>query len=374
MLGETFATCTRDLNSEEKQALDRLVRDQVSARGLDPTSPPVRSVLEAMQNQTDKHREGRTKLFSLSDTELRRALRKRGQALDFLLHRYRYKTLPLAETPPPLPVIVYIEPTSVCNIRCTMCFQTDEELSKKIRGFMSFDLFSSIIDEVSKDISAVVFASRGEPFLHQQLPDMVRYCKAAGMLDIKINTNGTIYKEEYIKRLLQEGPDLLVFSIDSAVPEVFNDIRKGADFDKVVQNLRKTVELRESLGAHDTTVRVSMVEVRKDQAIEESKEFFLQIADEVSVKPVVDRLYIYNMELVPVTKRCQALWERVYIWYDGTVNPCDEDYLSNLKLGKLGGTTSLREIWNSATANRYREFHGSGKKNCLSPCDRCQGI
>ena len=67
---------------------------------------------------------------------------------------------------------------------------------------------------------------------------------------------------------------------------------------------------------------------------------------------------------------CHILWEKMYIWYDGTCNPCDEDYKSELKMGSFE-TKSLRELWNSEEYQTLRKSHLSGKRNTCFPCDRC---
>ena len=32
---------------------------------------------------------------------------------------------------------------------------------------------------------------------------------------------------------------------------------------------------------------------------------------------------------------CSHLWERLYVWHDGVINPCDEDYKSYLTPGNF---------------------------------------
>ena len=67
---------------------------------------------------------------------------------------------------------------------------------------------------------------------------------------------------------------------------------------------------------------------------------------------------------------CNYLWERMYIWYDGKVNPCDADYKSKLSYGNVNNN-SIKEVWNSNEYNNFKETHLKGLRNSLIPCDRC---
>ena len=63
------------------------------------------------------------------------------------------------------PACVQLEPTSVCNFRCIMCYQSDKTFSEKKHGFMGsmeMDLFKKIVDEIEGKVESVTFASRGD--------------------------------------------------------------------------------------------------------------------------------------------------------------------------------------------------------------------
>ena len=49
--------------------------------------------------------------------------------------------------------------------------------------------------------------------------------------------------------------------------------------------------------------------------------------------------YLLNAKNVENLGPCGLPFERLYIWYDGTTNPCDADYKSYLSPGKIGDYT-----------------------------------
>src|SRR5262249_18038289 len=89
------------------------------------------------------------------------------------------------------PVCLYLEVTNRCNLLCTTCPATYEELEP--RADMSWGLFTSIVDQVP-DLARAVLHGVGEPMLVANLPRMVGYLKERGVY-VLFNTNGTVLSE-----------------------------------------------------------------------------------------------------------------------------------------------------------------------------------
>lgn len=341
-------------------------------------------VLAYLANDDEHDSEGRDLGFdkqSFSRTELRVAASLPPERrMAYLRYRYRYNEEPRRRVESAMPIILAVEPTSVCNIRCVMCFQMDKELSgrREMRGFMSLGLYRQIIDEAAaKNVGGLVLASRGEPLLHKDIGQFVRIAKDAGIVDVKLNTNATKLSETRSRELLAAGLDTLVFSVDSAVKEQFEKIRIGAKFDKIVTNIERFNQIRaEEFPDSRTRTRISMVLVDRNQDSDEALTFWRSLVDEFAVRWAIPRLEIYSLEARAESRPCSLLWERLYVWWDGTVNTCDEDYLSRLAIGQLveGGNVTIEELWRSDRMRRYRELHGTGQKNAMSPCQSCPGF
>ena len=67
----------------------------------------------------------------------------------YLIYRYKYRVFSKEKRVGEFPPCLQIEPTSVCNFRCIMCYQSDKSFSNKSKGFMSnmsLDLYKKVID------------------------------------------------------------------------------------------------------------------------------------------------------------------------------------------------------------------------------------
>ena len=113
------------------------------------------------------------------------------------------------------PVCLYLETTNRCNLLCTTCPRTFEELEPP--ADMSWQLFCSIVDQIP-NLSRAVLHGVGEPMLVKSLPRMVRYLKDRGTY-VLFNTNGTVLNEKNGRALIEAELDELRVSFDAANAE-----------------------------------------------------------------------------------------------------------------------------------------------------------
>ena len=271
------------------------------------------------------------------------------------------------------PPYVLIEPTSICNLRCIMCFQVDKSFTKKeFMGMMPWNIFKKTVDEVSSNnCKAVTLASRGEPTLHPKLPEMIEYISQKGILDLKINTNATKLNEKISRSILKNNVSELVFSLDAGNKETYEKVRVKGRFDQVLQNIINFNKLRNEEYKHSKCItRISGVKVLEEQDIDQMTSFWKEYVDEVAIKPATPRWDSYNNEKYYKKEPCTQLWERIYVWYDGKLNPCDFDYKSFLSVGNIENS-SIKEVWNSKAYNLLRKNILKKKRDSCYPCDRC---
>lgn len=71
---------------------------------------------------------------------------------------------------------IYIEPTNYCNLRCIMCPHSKVKMKE---GFMEWDLFQKIADDVSSynPNSFIQLFYVGESLLNPRAVQMIKYLK-----------------------------------------------------------------------------------------------------------------------------------------------------------------------------------------------------
>ena len=291
----------------------------------------------------------------------------------YLLYRYKYRFFPLKKKIDDFPPCVQIEPTSVCNFRCIMCYQSDKTFSKKSNGFMSnmsLDLYKKIIDQIQGNVEAVTLASRGEPTLNRDFSKMLDYSNNK-FLAFKINTNASMLNEKLIHSILSTNIQSIVFSVDAAEKETYEKIRVNGKFEKIMRNLELFSDIRRkhySKSKH--IVKMSGVKISTDQSINKMEEKFKDIADVIAFVNYTPWESSYENEPNNLEHACDELWTRMFIWADGKVNPCDYDYKSLLSKWNVKDTL-IKNIWNSNDYNSLRDLHLNKQRKTIEPCKRC---
>jgi radical SAM protein with 4Fe4S-binding SPASM domain len=343
----------------------------------------VSGVLKAAVLSSGKHNfESRAGLstVSFSITELVTAHNLDGVAiLEYLQYRYNFKYYPLNHIVSEFPTVLAIEVSSLCNLKCKMCFQNSEKFASRVsRGLMSFELFCKIIDEAKiYGLKSIVIASRGEPLLNPELPKMIAYAKANGILDVKLNTNALLLTEKIAEALLRSRVDTIVFSVDSTDAELYRAIR-GADIELAKRNIIRFSKMRKERFSNTViNMRIAIVvlkEFAKAQRakLEDDFNYWNQFVDQVSVKDENDFIGVYDGELSHSFPTCSLLWERLYVWHDGTINPCDIDYTSELSLGNVKDVP-IQETWYGEKMEKLRKLHLGKRPDTPSPCRNCCG-
>ncbi|MCP4602608.1 MAG: radical SAM protein [Proteobacteria bacterium] len=148
------------------------------------------------------------------------------------------------------PPFVEINPTNACNQRCLFCFC-------KYLGFDKTEIPGTRLLEVIKEmadagVKALYFQGTGEPLLNKAVPDAILAGKKAG-LGVSLSTNGVLFKEETIKKVLPCLSWLLVGQLE-VNPELyaFSHGCSERQFHMVVNNLKKAVALRNEQNLQET--------------------------------------------------------------------------------------------------------------------------
>src|ERR1700747_400824 len=208
----------------------------------------------------------------------------------------------VAERPP---VCLYLEVTNRCNLLCTTCPRTYEELEPPTD--MSWELFTSIVDQAS-DLARAVLHGVGEPMLVANLPRSVIYLKDRGVY-VLFNTNGTVLSERNGRALIDVGLDELRVSLDASNRESFKAIRGRDYFGRILRNVRAFRELQGRAG--HTKPQVSIWLTGLKETVEELPAF-VRVATEIGVKEVyLQRLVFFDEEAIGKAQPDQTLFERL---------------------------------------------------------------
>ncbi len=270
------------------------------------------------------------------------------------------------------PLTLAIESTAKCNLFCPMCPRENIYFPPKD---MEMGLFRKIIDEGREFLEFAVPYGVGEPLLNPEIHRMLAYCRQAGV-PTGLSTNATVLTEDASRKLITSGLDYIIFAFDGATRETFETYRKGADFEKVRNNILTFLRVKRELRSKIFCI-IQMVALKENRREIPSliRMWRVDGIDEIRIKK--DEVHNEgsaipgdNLNRPPMKHPCYLLWRGpMYIHYDGTVFPCCYIYPDH----PIGNASreSLDRIWNSEKMIQLREAHVSGNLNGYRACQNC---
>lgn len=314
-------------------------------------------------------------------------LRKNGLAgLGNLLLAY----INLHSEPPKMssdPIIVQIEPTLHCNLKCEMCINP---IIKRVKRHMTFTEFKKILDEMPF-VSKISLVGAGEPLLNPDIFNMVSYAKSKGIL-IGFATNGMLLNDIMCRKIIGQPIDWVNISLDSADKEKYERIRKGADFQVVIDNIKRftlmtagkalpeisvwfvimknnltelpsLIELVGNIGIKKVSAQLEhdwgdcrLAGRKKDANFTEEMKRILIRAKSIARKRGIIFDYVNIPDATSATRACRWPWKSCYITAEGFITPCCLRG-SNPDILNFGNifTDSFRNIWNNTAYRKFRE-------------------
>jgi radical SAM protein with 4Fe4S-binding SPASM domain len=151
------------------------------------------------------------------------------------------------------PAWLEFAPNNICNLRCIMCSQADGLPVRR----MERETAAELLDQVLPHTSLLTPSALSEPML-ADIDLILAKCEQHDVF-LNFHTNATLLDGECFRKLAPRLHKLWI-SLDSPVPDVFEKIRAGASFEKVVQNVREILPIAVELNVPVGFVAVFMRE------------------------------------------------------------------------------------------------------------------
>ena len=279
-----------------------------------------------------------------------------------------------------LPVRLWIETTSICNLRCVMC--PNKDLKKEEKGFMDPALFRKIIDEARGFVFDANLIHRGEGLLHPDFPALAEYAHRAG-IRTKFHTNATLLDEDMSRRLIAAGLDQISFSFDGYDKKTYESIRVNGDFERTLGNIIRFLEVKKGLRSRTPFAILELInfpDLSKDEGGQRRKEFLGNFRGLPLNRLEIKEMHNWAGEVgrpLPKGRKkyiaCTFLWQALVIFWDGSVLPCTQDFHGRYTLGNVREET-LARVWNNDKMLRLREKILRREIADLETCSQCDRL
>lgn len=126
-----------------------------------------------------------------------------------------------------------------CNLKCTMCFQNDFDLCKKLDK----KIWQEKLLPVYKQLKTITIQG-GEPTVIPECKDLIELVqKVNPNISIELITNGLSFDQEWHK-YFAVGKHIVNFSLNASEKNTYEKICVNSNFDQVMHNLKSLIEFR----------------------------------------------------------------------------------------------------------------------------------
>lgn len=272
------------------------------------------------------------------------------------------------------PPSLFVEPTNVCNLRCTTC---PSARSNSERGYMDIGLFRDIISEASEvRVKRIHLFLRGEPTLHPKIFEMIGFIKSKG-LPVHLTTNGTTLSPKRSAELLGAGvnsADQLTISFIGHSKESHEATMVGVRHDLVVRNIVELLRLRKELRVNGPVIETMLNPTPETQReAEEFLRFWRGKVDHARIGGISIAFQEYKREGAGAVRRkrpCTQIHERMPVLWSGQVPQCNIDFDGDRIVGDLN-RDSIMQVWNCDRLQEIRRIHQERQFEKLPDCLHC---
>jgi radical SAM protein with 4Fe4S-binding SPASM domain len=290
------------------------------------------------------------------------------------------------------PMAVSIEPTTSCNLRCPEC-PTGKGILSRSKGNMDLGFFKNIIGQLNPQLMYLTLYFQGEPYLNKQFYEMISYARSRKIY-VATSTNGHFLDDVAAKATVRSGLNRLIVSLDGTNQDSYSTYRKGGDFNKVTEGIKRVVAWRRKLGVrHPYLIVQFLVLSSNEHQINAIRKLGYELgADEVQLKTAQFDEYKSGNSLLPsdkkfsrysgtneggfvpaftIANRCFRMWSSAVITWDGMLVPCCFDKNANHRLGNLANE-DFKLIWESKGYNKFRSQVRNSRKQIAICCNCSQ--
>ena len=186
-----------------------------------------------------------------------------------------------------LPRSLYLETTNRCDSKCQTCIRTFRSLEPPA------DLTLEQVKAITKQFSVlerVVLHGIGEPLLNREIFEIVAYLKTRAAT-VLFNSDAISLTATRALRLIQSGLDEYRVSLDAATRQTYRRLRGVDQFDRVVANVRRLVQLER--GRSRSAPRVSLWFTASRANLDELLAF-VRLAADLGVDEVYVQRLVFN--------------------------------------------------------------------------------
>ena len=188
-------------------------------------------------------------------------------------------------------LFIRLDPVNACNLKCGMCYYSDDSYRKKIRGRFTDDNIERLAKMFFPKALQLVIGCASEPTVYKNYLSIIRIAKNKYRVPfVGITTNGQLISKDDVVSLVRSRLDEITISVHGTNAETYEEFMVNASFNKLIGLLSNLELEKKRVDSSLPRLRINYTVNRRNQ--EELNNFFDVFGDytidTLQVRPMVD--------------------------------------------------------------------------------------
>lgn len=217
---------------------------------------------------------------------------------------------------------IYFDPVLGCNLRCQMCYFSDEEVRKTMNGVLPQERIELISKALFHRALKLQIGCGAEPSLYKHNTEIIATARAQGIPYISMTSNGNLLTKEDLRSFFAAGLDEITLSMHGVYRETYEKLMTNAKYEKFHEILQAFTELKKEF---------PRVKLRINYTI--NKDNLMELGD------MFEHFGEYTIDIIQL-RPIQQLGNTAY--HDFSIRPLIDNYAETI--GKVAEECKIRQI------------------------------
>lgn len=142
---------------------------------------------------------------------------------------------------------IQFDPVLACNLRCKMCYFTDDEyVRKNMKGMFKEEDIEPLAQAFFKNALKLQIGCGAEPTLFKHNVKLIETAKKHHVPYISMVTNGNLLSADDVMALAKAGMDEIILSMHGVTRETYEDLMDKGDYDKFHGVLQAVTDVKKT--------------------------------------------------------------------------------------------------------------------------------
>jgi len=151
----------------------------------------------------------------------------------FLAHKFNKRYL-----------AVNFDPVNACNLRCKMCYFTDSDYVKKLKGVFDKKDLNRLGEVILKRALKFQVGCGTEPTLYKHLDDVFKIAKIYKVPHISLTTNANLIEKTKLKLWVESGLNEIIISLHGVHKDTYESFMQKGRYETFLKSLQIITEIK----------------------------------------------------------------------------------------------------------------------------------